>query len=249
MTTEYKDCLLMLADNSLILGQRLGELCGHGPILEQDIALTNVALDLIGEARYYYQILAAVEVCNEDDYVMLRDVREFKNVLLVEQPNGHWGDTIMRQFLFDCYHFYLLKGLESSTEKALADIASKCVKEATYHLAFSSEWVIRMGDGTEESHQKIQYSLDNLYPLFGEFFVQTLSEKKCIELGILPDLETIKSQCIMKIDDTINKASLREVNHNGFVRHGGKNGLHSEHLGYILTELQYLQRTHPGAEW
>ncbi|MBC7885445.1 MAG: phenylacetate-CoA oxygenase subunit PaaC, partial [Saprospiraceae bacterium] len=161
MENHIKDFVLSLADNVLILGQRLGEWCGHGPVLEQDIALTNIALDLIGEARNYYQYLAEVEGNEENDYPMKRDVRSFKNVLLVEQPNGHWGDTIMRQLMFDCFHYFLLKGLCSSVDQRLASIAKKSVKEATYHLSFSSEWVIRLGDGTDESHQKMQKSLED----------------------------------------------------------------------------------------
>jgi ring-1,2-phenylacetyl-CoA epoxidase subunit PaaC len=136
MTQELKECLLILADNSLILGQRLGEWCGHGPVLEQDIALTNISLDLIGEARYYYQLIAKAEGTKEDDYAMFRDVRDFKNVLLVEQPNGHWGDTIVRQFLFDCYHYHLLKALEQSNVESIAQIASKCVKEETHLIIY-----------------------------------------------------------------------------------------------------------------
>ena len=149
MQQEVKDVMLMMADNLMVLGQRLGEWCGHGPVLEQDIALTNIALDLIGEARGYYQYLAEIEGKNEDDYPMLRYERNFKNALLVEQPNGNWADTMMRQCIFDCYHYYQLEGMTESADPRLAAIAKKSIKEAAYHLSFSSEWVIRLGDGTE----------------------------------------------------------------------------------------------------
>jgi ring-1,2-phenylacetyl-CoA epoxidase subunit PaaC len=248
MQQHHKDFMLMLADNSVILGQRLGEWCGHGPVLEQDIALTNIALDLIGEARFYYQSLALIEGKEEDWYPMKRDVRAFKNVLLVEQPNGHFGDTIMRQFLFDVFHFYMLDGLKNSADQQLAALAKKCIKEVTYHLTFSSEWVIRLGDGTEESHQKIQASLDNLFPFFLELVDISPFEKQCIAEGICPDLDTIKSKCMIKITEVVDTATL-VMPVNAVTRKGGKSGLHMEYLGYILADMQYLQRVHPGAEW
>ncbi len=248
MQTHHKDFMLMLADNVMILGQRLGEWCGHGPVLEQDIALTNIALDLIGEARFLYQYIAEVEGKTEDDYPMKRDVRAFKNSLLVEQPNGHWGDTIARQFLFDTYHYYLLDGLKSSTDKKLAAVANKCFKEVSYHLTFSSEWILRLGDGTDESHQKIQQSLDNLFPFWGELCLATSYETACIEDGICPDISEIEVKAKAKIKDVIERATLH-LPANSAVRKGGKEGLHMEYLGFILAEMQYLQRSYPGAEW
>jgi ring-1,2-phenylacetyl-CoA epoxidase subunit PaaC len=247
MTPQLKESILIMADNSMILGQRIGEWCGHGPILEQDIALTNIALDLIGEARYYYQMLAEIEGKMEDDYPMLRDAREFRNVLLVEQPNGHWGDTIVRQCLFDVFHYHFLLLLPNVEEK-LANIAAKCIKEAKYHLSFSSEWLIRLADGTEESHRKMQDSLNNLYPFFGEFFEPSESESYCIESGILPDYGKLKEICFSKIEEIVLQSTLYLPSNISF-RHGGKKGLHSEYLGYILADMQYLQRSFPGAQW
>lgn len=243
-----KQSILILADNLMILGQRLGEWCGHGPILEQDIALTNIALDLIGEARNYYQYLAETEGKHEDDYPMLRDARDFKNVLLTEQPNGHWGDTIARQFFFDCFHFHMLEQMVTSADERLSAIAKKSVKEAAYHLAFSGDWMIRLGDGTEESHQKIQRSLNKFWPYWMEMFTPTEAELQAIEAGILPKLTSVYENSLLKLDSVLAEATLIKPE-NQHSRKGGKEGLHSEHLGYILAEMQYLQKSYPGASW
>jgi ring-1,2-phenylacetyl-CoA epoxidase subunit PaaC len=248
MKQEHIDFILMMADNNMILGQRLGEWCGHGPVLEQDIALTNIALDLIGEARLYYQYVAQIEGKKEDDYPMLRTERKFKNCLLVEQPNGHWGDSIMRQFMYDCYHYHLLFGLCNSREKHLSDIAQKCIKEANYHLTFSSNWVIRLGDGTDESKQKIQNSYKDLIPFWGEMFEPTIYETVAIEDGVCPNLNETRIQALEKFKSIITASTLQYIDQT-FSHSGGKTGIHSEHLGYILTEMQYLQRTYPGVAW
>jgi len=185
--------VLQLADNALILGQRLAELCGHGPILEQDIAITNISLDLIGEARILYQYAAEIEGNGktEDDYPYKRDVRDWQNMLLVELPNGHFGYTIMRQFMFDCYHYYHLKAMTNSGDERLAQIAAKTIKEATYHLKYSSEWVIRLGDGTQESHDKMQEALNDRIRFFDEAFIPSVQKlrrlhgrnlRKCVRL-------------------------------------------------------------------
>jgi len=245
---ELKDFILMMADNVMILGQRLGEWCGHGPILEQDIAITNFALDLIGEARNYYQYLAETEGKSEDEYPMKRDVRAFKNVLLTELPNGHWGDTIMRQCMFDCYHYYLLEGMTSSENERLAAIAKKSIKEATYHLAFSGEWVIRLGDGTEESQLKMQQSLDDLMPYFNEMFIPESYEIWCHEQKIAPSLDRVRSLATEKFKAILVEASL-QMPDNIYSKKGGKSGLHTENLGFILADMQYLQRSYPGVEW
>lgn len=238
----------MLADNSMILGQRLGELCGHGPVLEQDIAITNIALDLIGESRNYYQYLAELEGGQEDDYPMLRTERQFKNVLLVEQKNGHWGDTLMRQFMYDCYHYFMLEGLTKNQDERLAAIATKSIKEVSYHLSFSSEWIKRLGDGTEESHARIQTSLDQLMPYFDEMFAPEDFEKKAFEDGIAPDLHHVSDQARHRFDEVMAIAGLEQPEV-PYPKSGGKKGLHSENLGFILTELQYMQRTFPGVTW
>lgn len=248
MSKDFKEFILMMADNNMILGQRLGEWCGHGPILEQDIALTNIALDLIGEARTYYQYLATTEGKLEDDYPMLRNERQFKNVLLVEQPNGHWGDTIVRQFLFDCWHYYHLEAMQASTDETLAAIAAKSIKEARYHLTFSSEWIIRLGDGTEESHEKIQESLVHLMPFFDEMFEPAAYEITCNKLNVSPDLSLIKQKATAKVKEITEEATL-VLPSDYFARKGGKTGFHSEYLGHLLTDMQYLQRAHPNAIW
>lgn len=254
MTTTQKNELISYimypADNAMILGQRLGEWCGHGPVLEQDIALTNIALDLIGEARNFYQYAAELSGggISEDYFPYQRDVRQFNNVLLVELPNGHWGDTLMRQFMFDCYHYFYLNSLKSSADERLAAIASKSFKEVSYHLKFSSEWIIRLGDGTEESHHKMQTSLDNLLPYFDELFIPTDLEKQMAEQGIAPEPEAIARDAHSKFESIITQSTLR-LPSDVFAHKGGKAGLHTEHMGYILAELQYMQKSYPGCEW
>lgn len=248
MENQLRDYILMMADNVMILGQRLGEWCGHGPVLEQDIAITNIALDLIGEARNYYQYLGETEGKKEDEYPMKRDVRAFKNILLTEVPNGHWGDTIMRQCMFDCYHYYLLEGMTTSKNERLAAIAKKSIKEATYHLAFSGEWVIRLGDGTEESHQKMQQSLDDLMPYFNEMFIPESYEIWCHEQNIAPSPEVVRSSANEKFNAILTQATL-QMPEKYYSKKGGKSGLHTENLGFILADMQYLQRSYPGVDW
>lgn len=242
--------VLQLADNVMILGQQLGELCGHGPVLEQDIALTNISLDLIGEARILYQYAAEIEGNGktEDDYPYKRDVLDWKNLLLVEQPNGHFGHTIVRQFMFDCYHYYHLKEMTNSTDERLAEIGRKTLKEATYHLKYSSEWMIRLGDGTTESHQKMQEALTDRIRFFDEAFIPSNIEKDPNLSGIATDVEKIKSFAWDKFKSVCEEATLAipEVE---FPQKGGKNGQHTEHLGYILSDLQFLQRAYPDSNW
>lgn len=242
--------VLQLADNPMILGQRLGELCGHGPILEQDIALTNISLDLIGEARILYQYAAEIEGegKTEDDYPYKRDVLDWKNLLLVEQPNGHFGYTIVRQFMFDCYHYYHLKEMTNSTDERLAEIAKKTLKEATYHLKYSSEWMIRLGDGTKESNLKMQEALSDLITYFDEAFIPSSIEKEDALIGIRVDSAKIKDLAYSKFVNVCEEATLKipEVE---YPQEGGKNGYHSEHLGFILSDLQFLQRAYPNNNW
>jgi ring-1,2-phenylacetyl-CoA epoxidase subunit PaaC len=248
MRDHHKNFILQLADNVIILGQRLGEICGHGPILEQDIAITNIALDLIGEARNYYQYLAEVEDSDEDVYPMQRDVRAFKNVLLVEQPNGHWGDTLMRQVMFDCFHYFHLEAMCGSSDTRLASIAKKSIKEASYHLSFSREWIIRLGDGTDESHHKIQQSLDDLMPYWDELFLPSEADELCLAAGIAPNLADIKKKASQTFQSIINESTCTfPVKY--YSKSGGKKGMHSEHFGFILAEMQYLQKSYPGATW
>lgn len=245
-----KDYVLHLADNVMILGQRNAEWCGHGPILEQDIAITNISLDLIGEARNYYQYIARIEGgdATEDDYPYKRDERLWKNVLLVELPNGHWGHTIMRNFMFDTYHYFYLEALQQSSDESLVAIAQKSIKEAAYHLKYTSEWVIRLGDGTEESHAKMQEAINDRMEYFEELFIPSEAEKAMCDKGIAPDLSEIKEKAFARFTAVCQEATLviPEVK---FPQKGGKQGLHTEYMGFILTELQYVQKSYPGCEW
>ncbi len=250
MNNNLLNYTIHLADNAHILGHRLGEWCGHGPILEQDIALTNISLDLIGQARSLYQYAAEIEGKGrtEDDIAYLRDAWDFRNALLVEQPNGDFGKTIVRQFLFDAYNFFFYRELTKSKDQQLAAIAEKSLKEVTYHLRFSSEWVIRLGDGTEVSHEKVQTALDDLWMYTGELFEMNDFEKEMVKAGIGVDLEQLKPLWQEKVDDILKRATLTKPE-NDWMQHGGKTGKHSEHLGFILAEMQFLQKTYPGQVW
>lgn len=239
------DYTLHLADNALILGQRNSEWCGHGPILEQDIAITNISLDLIGQSRSLYQYAAQLKAdgSTEDSLAYLRTEREFKNCLLAEQSNGDWAQTMLRQFLFSCYQFYLYKYLQSNPDKTIAAIAEKSLKEVSYHLRWSSEWVIRLGDGTEESRNRMLTAIDELWRYTGELFIAAPYE---IELSI--DLASLKTEWDNKVKAVMEEATL-PVPEKLFMQTGGKTGTHTEQLGYILSDLQYMQRAYPGCEW
>lgn len=243
--------LLQLADTSMILGQRLSEWCGKGPVLEQDIALSNIALDLLGEASHYYQHAAELqgEGKTEDDLAFLRNEREFRNLLLVERPNGHFGDTIARQFYFDVYHVLLLSELKNSSDINIASIAEKSLKEATYHAKWSGEWIIRLGDGTEESHAKIQKSVQDFIDYTDEMFIPTSWELELIEAGQIPDIRLLQEKWMTRVNAVLDEATLSVEVSKSRVLTGGKNGEHTEALGYILAEMQYMQRMYPGMEW
>ncbi len=244
------DYLLQLGDSSLILGQRLSEWCGHGPILEVDMALTNIALDLLGQTRNYFQYAVEIEGKGrtEDDLAMLRDVSDFKNVLLVEQPNEDFAYTVARQFFFDSFHYLFLSELQHSTNEQLAAIASKSLKEVTYHVRFSSQWVKRLGDGTEESHQKMQNAIDDLWMYVGELCEESELDKIMSKNKIGVDLNKIRPNFYQEINDVLQEATLK-IPEDNWNQTGGKNGKHTEHLGFILTEMQWMQRTYPNMEW
>ena len=248
--TALTDYTLRLADTSLILGHRISEWCGHGPALEQDIALSNIALDLIGQARNYYQYAAELEGNNrtEDDLAYLRDERAYRNVLLVELPNGDFGKTIMRQFLFDAFHVPFLEILQHSQDDKLAAIAQKSLKEARYHLKWSSEWVIRLGDGTEESHKRVQQSLNDLWAFTGELTTPNATDKILLDFNIAPDLVSLQQSYEQTITAVIKEATLA-LPTKTWMQKGGKEGIHTEYLGFILAEMQHLQRTYPNCEW
>lgn len=244
-TGELTGVLLHLADNALILGQRNAEWCGHGPVLEQDIAITNISLDLIGQARNFYQYAAELmgNGNTEDSLAYLRTEREYKNCLLVEQPNGDWAQTMLRQFLFSAYQSLLYSTLENHPDQQLAAIAAKSKKEVTYHLRWSSEWVIRLGDGTGESKQRMLAAIDALWPYTGELFLPAAYE---LEAGI--QVSSFEQAWMENIKSVFDEAGLT-IPVNTFMQKGGKQGIHTEHLGYILTELQYMQRAYPDSQW
>jgi ring-1,2-phenylacetyl-CoA epoxidase subunit PaaC len=255
---------LHLADNALILAQRNSEWCGHGPILEQDIAITNISLDLIGQARSLFQYAAELAnsfvssptgggregAASEDTLAYLRDGRAYKNCLLVEQPNGDWAQTILRQFFFSTYQYFLYQRLQQSADVTLAAIAEKSLKEVTYHVRWSSEWVIRLGDGTEESNNRILNALDELWPFTGELFTPASYETEAVELGIGVDVSAIRPAWEQRIHEIFAEATLPLPTTEGvWMQSGGKTGVHTEQLGFILAEMQSVQRTYPGCEW
>lgn len=239
-----------IADNALILGQRLGELCGHGPSLETDIAMTNIALDLFGQVRSYYQYAAKIQGndTTEDTISFLRKEREYKNVLLVEQPNTDFAYSITRQFLFDMFHIELLNELQNSKDETLAAIAKKSIKEVSYHVRFSSDWMRRLGDGTEESNQKVQTAVNDLWVYTDELFHQTDADKAMVSEGIGVDVTQLKQSYYQKVSAILEEATI-EVPKMEYFQKGGKQGIHSEYMGYILTEMQYMQRTYPNMNW
>lgn len=273
MSSEDKliNYLLHLADNSLIIGHRLSEWTGHGPVLEQDIAITNISLDYIGQARSLYQY--AADLMNkkpvfqrqklfsspalqqkqtnytEDDFPYLRDAWDFKNLLLLEQPNGNWADTIARSFYFNHYLFALYDFLQkNSKDEQLSAIAEKSLKEVIYHCRWTDEWVIRLGDGTEESKEKMQTAINNLWSYTGEMFEASDDEKETL-LTYGFNMEEAKNNWLNKIKEVLDEATLTMPDKDAWMRQGGKKGVHSEHLGYILAEMQFLQRAYPGLEW
>jgi ring-1,2-phenylacetyl-CoA epoxidase subunit PaaC len=251
---------LHLADNALILAQRNSEWCGHGPVLEQDIAITNISLDLIGQSRSLYQYAAELKnaasgtgKATEDTLAYLRDVREYKNCLLAEQPNGDWAQTILRQFFFSVYQYGLYQQLQQSTDATLAAIAEKSLKEVTYHVRWSSEWVIRLGDGTEESHNRLENALEELWAFTGELFTPAGYELEAVKAGFGVDVSALKAAWEQKVNEIFAEATLPDAATGGregvWMQTGGKEGIHTEQLGFLLAELQYMQRAYPGAEW
>ena len=241
---------LRLADNALILGHRISEWTAKAPELEVDMALQNIALDLLGEARSLYQYASELdgEGKVEDYWAYLRKENEFVNVLLVELPNGNFGDTIARMFLYHVYHLYLLEQLTQSADATLSAIAEKSIKEATYHVRWTSEWMIRLGDGTPESHQKIQNGLNSAWNYVGELFETDETDTMMLDFNIGADAETIRGKWSFKVSEILREATLSQPEGFGFQK-GGRNGRHTEHLGYLLTELQYMQRAYPNMSW
>lgn len=245
------DYVLHLADTNLILAQRICEWCGHGPILEQDIALSNIGLDLLGQTRSLYQYAAELDGTgkSEDDLAFLRGERAFKNLLLAEQANGDFGYTVMRQFLYESYQLLLLEALKDKAPAPLVAIANKSLIEAQYHYKWSAEWVIRLGDGTEESHNRIQQSLNDIWTFTGELFNASPYESLLVAQNIIPDMQSLKQAWLHKVTAVLEEATLNVPDTNIWMQEGGKTGVHSEQLGYMLAEMQYLQRQFPGQTW
>ena len=243
---QHINYILHLADSTVILAQRNSEWCAHGPILEQDIAITNISLDLLGQARNFYQHAANLlsqttgSTETEDSLAYLRNEREFKNLLLTELPNGDWAQTVLRQFFFSVYQSLLYKQLLQSDDEQLVAIAEKSLKETTYHLKWSSEWVIRLGDGTAESNARINKAVDFLWMYTGECFMPASYEEI--------DVAALQKPWMEIVSNVFEEATL-QIPVSGYMQQGGKTGTHTEHLGFILAEMQSLQRTYPGAEW
>lgn len=242
---------LRLGDNALILGHRISEWCGHGPVLEQDIALTNIALDHVGHARAMLTYAGQLEGKgrSEDDLAYHRLEHEFRNVLMTEQPNGDFGQTIARSFFFDQFNFLLMEALSQSKDETLAASAVKALKEVTYHRRYSADWVIRLGDGTEESHERMQRALDLLWTYTRELFAEDETDKLLAEAGIAPRLSDLQPRWEAAVREVAQEATLQLPDEIPWSMHQGRKGIHSEHLGYILAELQYLPRAYPGAKW
>ena len=242
--------LVRLGDNCLILSQRLSEWCGHGPVLEEDIALTNVALDLLGHARFWLSYAGEIEGIgrDEDQLAFLRDSGDFRNVLLVEQPNGDYAVTTARQFYFDVWHSLVLKKVQHSSDARVAEIAAKALKEVTYHVERSRDWVVRLGDGTLESHQRMQSAVDDLWMYTGELFEMDALDQEIVRRSIGADLRALREPWLTELQKTFSEATLI-VPSVKWMQRGGKQGVHTEKLGYILAEMQFLQRAYPGAQW
>lgn len=245
--SEY---LLRLGDDRLVLGHRLSEWCGHGPILEEDIALANIALDLIGQATLYLKLAGGTEAKgrSEDDLAYFRDTVEYRNVQMVELPNGDYAFTIVRQFLFDVFSYHVLEKLQSSPHPEIAGIAAKGFKEVRYHVRHSSEWVIRMGDGTEESHTRAQKALSHLWRFSAEMFQPDDVDREMIAEVGAPDLEALRPQWEKVVRDVFERATLT-VPDDPPAMTGGRRGRHTEHLGHMLAEMQIVARSFPGAAW
>lgn len=241
---------LRIADDSMILGQRLGEWCGHGPILEEDIAMTNIALDYIGQATNFYEYASTLAGNGKsaDDFAFLRIENEYTNVLLVEQPNGHYGDTMARQFFYDIFRKLFFEAMLNSKDEQLAAIAEKSLKETKYHVKHSSEWVIRLGDGTDLSHERMQASVNNLWKYTDELFYMDDVDKELIEKGIAVDLETLRKPWLDHVEMVLSQATLEKPS-TTWNFNGGRRGIHTEHMGYLLAEMQYMQRAYPEMEW
>ena len=250
MSDNLFQYLLRLGDDRLVLGHRLSEWCGHGPILEEDIALANIALDLIGQATLYLKLAGETEGKgrSEDDLAYFRDAIDYRNVQLVELPKGDYAFTIARQFFFDVFSYHVLEQLQSSKHSGVAGIAAKGFKEVRYHVRHSSEWMVRFGDGTEESHSRAQSAVNELWRFTGEIFEADDVDRAMLNEGIGADLEGLKPKWEAVVKDVMNRATLAIPNDPPAMT-GGRRGRHTESLGHMLSEMQIVARSHPGAQW
>jgi ring-1,2-phenylacetyl-CoA epoxidase subunit PaaC len=244
------DYLLQLADTSLVLGQRLGELLGHAPTIEEDLGLANISLDLMGQARLLLTHAGTLEGRgrSEDQLAFLRAERDFRNLTLAELPNGDFARVIVRQVLIDAYQLELYERLQHSTDTQLAAISAKSLKETRYHFRYSGSWLVRLGDGTDESHRRAQQALEQLWPYTREFFDEQPQDRSLQRAGVAPVLADIETHWSTAIEGVLREATLERPAPSPF-RWYGRRGVHTEHLGHMLTDLQYMQRTYPGAEW
>jgi len=243
--------LTRMGDNVLILSQQLSKLCGKGPALEEDMALANVALDLIGQARLWLDYAAEVEGAgrDEDKLAFLRDAHEFHNFLLVEQPNGNYADTLMRQFFFDTWHYFRLQSLSGSTDARIAEIAQKSIKEVMYHIRRTGDLIVRLGDGTEESHRKVQDAADDLWMYTGEMFDDDQVEQALASEGVILPASSLRAPWLDHVSRIFAEATLTMPPLDAWMQQGALHGRHTEQLGYILAEMQYLPRAYPAAQW
>lgn len=241
---------LRIADNAWILSHRLSEWCSNGPFLEEDLALTNIALDLIGRAQAFYNYAAELEGKGKtaDDLAYRRNERQYYNNLLVEMPNGNFADTIARQWYISVYEYYFFMSLQNSKDETFAALAAKTLKEVKYHMAHATYWVVRLGDGTEESHNKIQQAIDSLWMYTGELFEADETDNLLSEQGIGVNSQSLQSLWETHISEVLEEATLK-VPEAGYMQTGGRQGIHTEHLGHMLGEMQYLQRAYPDAKW
>ncbi|MCC5987272.1 MAG: phenylacetate-CoA oxygenase subunit PaaC [Pararhodobacter sp.] len=242
--------LTRLGDNTLILGHRVSEWCGHAPVLEEDIALANMALDMIGQTQLWLGLAGEIEGRGRsaDDLAFLRDAWHFYNFLLVERPNRDFGHTLMRQFLFDAWHQPMLKALEDSSDARIVEIAQKAGKEVAYHIERSADLVIRLGDGTEESHARMQDALERLWPYTGEMFLGDEIDARLADSGVMPAPESLRGAWDETVNAVLDEATLKRPE-GDFAHKGGRQGRHTEHMGHLLCSMQWLQRAYPGAKW
>ncbi len=249
--SDLFEYLLRLGDDRLVLGHRLSEWCGHGPILEEDIALANISLDCIGQANLWLELAGETEGRNRsaDDLAYFREAIEFRNLMLVELPRGDFAFTMARQFLFDCFSHSLMESLSGSAHSGVAAIAAKCLKEDRYHLRHSREWVLRLGDGTNESRSRLQDAFDRLWMYTGDIFQADGVDERLLSQGIAADLQTLQPEWRRAVGAVLEEATLEAPSQDQYMTSGSRGGVHTEHLGHLLAEMQILTRSYPDAKW